>query len=289
MNSWTVTACLLASLFATSGALQAETEFVDFKTMGTITTMTLDVGIMHLTGDDGVDPVPVTVLNLNGLGVLGGIDSQVDAVEAVHFQFDTLVNNVRYHAGQVSNLDGDGFLGEGTVEAFVGVTSLGVVPVDDWGWKNVSGMFGGAAITGFSVRADVDGVRIDAMDYVTHWDDLGNGLAGSQGVPNMTSEGWLTAGTSLTTQAGSLLPNTTATLIVGFTAINAPFKGGVLVPGVDLLVTGLPTGPNGRVSVSTIWPAGVPSDFQFYQQIWLADPAGVKGFAASNGLLGTTP
>ena len=66
-------------------------------------------------------------------------------------------------------------------------------------------------------------------------------------------------------------------------------RSGVLVPNADVLVPGLPTDANGELFLPFIWPAGVPSGFHLYFQDWIVDPAGPKGFSASNGLQALTP
>ena len=48
-------------------------------------------------------------------------------------------------------------------------------------------------------------------------------------------------------------------------------------------------GPTGEVSLEFRWPAGLPSGFSTYHQMWVIDPAGSAGFAASNALKGTAP
>lgn len=290
ISKLTILAVLVAAILATNQPAHAEEVFVDFKTLGTVTTPTLSVGLVDITADNGVKPAQVHMLNLNGLGVIGGAaDTTTDGTEALHFQFQTLVLSASYHVGLANNLDLDGLLGESFLEAFVGTTSLGVIAIDDTGWKNVSTLFGGVAITGFTVRANVDGNRIDAMSYTTIWDNLGSALAGTYGLPQLVGTGWLTAGTTLTLTATSLLENQSAAIIAGFSAINAPFKGGVLVPAVDLLLTGLPTGPLGQVLLTATWPAGIPSGFHIYLQLWLADPAGAQGYSATNAVRGTAP
>ena len=45
----------------------------------------------------------------------------------------------------------------------------------------------------------------------------------------------------------------------------------------------------GEVSFAATWPPGVPAGFSIYTQWWIEDPTGPVGFAASNGLQGTTP
>ena len=74
-------------------------------------------------------------------------------------------------------------------------------------------------------------------------------------------------------------------LFVGLSELGAPFKGGTLVPAVDLLVP-LTTDAAGGTSLQATWPAGIPPGFNFWVQVWIADPGGPVGFAASNGLKG---
>jgi hypothetical protein len=63
-------------------------------------------------------------------------------------------------------------------------------------------------------------------------------------------------------------------------------EGGVMVPAVDVLVTGLLTGPTGALSLSTTWPAALPVGFDLLMQVWIADASAPAGWAASNGLRG---
>ncbi len=124
-----------------------------------------------------------------------------------------------------------------------------------------------------------------------NWVDLGNGLAGTHGLPVLAAWGTLVAGEPLSVSLTNALSDTTAELIVGFTELNAPFKGGVMVP--DFHAPGfhlpLPTGPAGTIVIDDTWPAGVPSGFTTYLQYWVVDPAGPSGFAASQAVAGTTP
>ena len=57
------------------------------------------------------------------------------------------------------------------------------------------------------------------------------------------------------TLAGAL-ENSTTNLVVGFSQLGAPFKGGTLVPNPDILLLGLPTGPSGSVPLVAAWPGG---------------------------------
>jgi hypothetical protein len=125
------------------------------------------------------------------------------------------------------------------------------------------------------------------MDPV--WTDLGHGLAGTLGTPSLVGLGPLTPGSTVASLLTGVVPDTQATLVVGLTAITAPFKGGVFVPFPDIVVAGLSTGPLGSIHLPTTWPSGVPAGFSFFLQYWMHDSAGPQGFAASNAVRGTTP
>ena len=96
-----------------------------------------------------------------------------------------------------------------------------------------------------------------------------------------------TAGSQATLTLSNALPSSTTTLIVGIATLNAPFKGGVMVPAPLLFLFGLPTGPLGELPLNTTWPA-LPLGFSIYLQHWIVDAAGPAGFSASNGLQGET-
>jgi hypothetical protein len=130
-----------------------------------------------------------------------------------------------------------------------------------------------------------DNVRIFSDPFT----DQGNGLAGTNGVPVLTGSGTLAPSTPIGLLLTNALPGSTTTLIIGLTAINAPFKGGVLVPAPNILLPGLLTGPSGSLALVSPWPAGIPSGVALYVQAWIHDAAAVKGFAASNALHLVTP
>ncbi|MHC5210470.1 MAG: hypothetical protein ACYTG2_07125 [Planctomycetota bacterium] len=121
------------------------------------------------------------------------------------------------------------------------------------------------------------------------WTDLGGGLAGTHGIPQLSGLGSLVAGETLTLTLAGALESASTTLVLGFVIENAPFKGGVMIPQPDILIFGLSTDPAGGFSLSSPWPAGVPADTSLHLQAWLLDPAGPAGFAATTGLTATTP
>ncbi|MFT7464095.1 MAG: hypothetical protein ACI9EF_002444 [Pseudohongiellaceae bacterium] len=121
--------------------------------------------------------------------------------------------------------------------------------------------------------------------------DLGSGLSGTGGIPVATGSGLPCDGNAVAIDLAGARPSSSAWLAMGIGQLNAPFKGGLLVPNITVGGAFLPTPTNGSgaVSISTTWPAGVtpgvPLDFQF----WIQDPVGVFGFAASNALELITP
>ena len=52
-----------------------------------------------------------------------------------------------------------------------------------------------------------------------------------------------------------------------------PFKGGTLVPSVDIVLSA-PLDGAGALLLSFTWPAGVPLGWILWLQVWIADPSG---------------
>src|SRR5262249_44021681 len=98
---------------------------VDYRNLGTFTTPALVQGGVTVTGS-----ADVNVLNLNGLGIVGGtFDDTVDGNEFIDFDFGFGVSGVAYYVNSAGNLNGNGTVGDRTLEAFgVGGASLGRVP-----------------------------------------------------------------------------------------------------------------------------------------------------------------
>ena len=130
---------------------------------------------------------------------------------------------------------------------------------------------------------------LGAPDLTAHWTDLGQGLAGTNGVPTLAGQGTLCPGAPFTITLAGARTNAGATILAGLSAVSSPFKGGVLVPSPDIVVAGLTTGPSGSFALGSDWPTNLPSGFALILQVWVADPAGPKGYAATNGLEGVSP
>lgn len=121
------------------------------------------------------------------------------------------------------------------------------------------------------------------------WDNLGFGLAGTNGEGNLVGTGDLTGGSSNSLDLTNAVPSSTAFLFLGTTAGNVPFKGGTLVPIPILFTLQFPTDAEGALSVPFVWPAGVPSGSLLYFHYWYANAGGPAGVAASNAVEATTP
>jgi hypothetical protein len=131
------------------------------------------------------------------------------------------------------------------------------------------------------------GVQIDVINPGS-FVDLGHGLAGVSGVPTLTGSGSMVAADSISVSLANAKASSTSFLVVGFSRLDLPFKGGVFVPSPDLLFL-IPTDASGAFQLQTLFPRDVSADFHFFLQAWIVDPAGVKGMSASNALEAITP
>jgi hypothetical protein len=120
------------------------------------------------------------------------------------------------------------------------------------------------------------------------WVDKQQALAGSAGLPLLSAAGQPQAGQPVTLTLTHAQPLAAAVLVAGLSAIDAPFKGGVMVPHPDAVLA-LGTNAHGAAQLQGLWPAGLPSGTQTFVQWWIVDAAGPAGFAASNALKTTEP
>jgi len=137
-----------------------------------------------------------------------------------------------------------------------------------------------------------EGVLIGSATIVSGlplpWMQLGQGLAGTNGVPVLSAVGTLAGGSPITLRVTGALENAPALLVAGSGLLQVPFKGGVLVPEPDVLLP-LATGPDGQLVLAAVWPGGVPPAITAWLQTWIVDDGGPAGFSASNALSAATP
>jgi len=137
--------------------------------------------------------------------------------------------------------------------------------------KTVSGFdcAGGAWVYDLNSRADVHG----------------EGLAGFGGlVPDLSISDSLCPGETVSFSLTDARPLAAATLVLGLTAVDAPFKGGTLVPAPQVLVPGLPVDGLGDLIVGLTWPDDFPSSVPLFWQYVVPDVDAPFGFALSNGV-----
>ncbi|MHC5211838.1 MAG: hypothetical protein ACYTG2_14050 [Planctomycetota bacterium] len=121
------------------------------------------------------------------------------------------------------------------------------------------------------------------------WSDQGFALAGVSGDPALAGEGTMAPGSANQLTLTNAAPSAPALVVAGFSSVPLPFKGGTLVPDVQLLVN-LATGPTGSIPLAFHMPAsGVPSGFEIWVQIAIQDGAAINGVALSNAVVGVTP
>ena len=165
-----------------------------------------------------------------------------------------------------------------------------VVPDQQASWSFLTNLGGAVndagqiAAIGLDAGSGSSGVAVltpDSGGFV----DLGQGLAGTAGVPRLDGIGTLSPGDPTTLAVNQALPDSVAFLVVGLTDSSVPALGGTLVPSPDAVLA-LQVGTNGSLVFSAAWPP-LPSGTNLWVQSWIVDPAGPLGFSASNALRAT--
>lgn len=139
-------------------------------------------------------------------------------------------------------------------------------------------------VRGFGV-VDAD----DALALAGSFVPLGGALAGSNGVPLLSGSGSLVADESTLLQITHGKPGGSAWFIVGLTLLDAPFKGGVLKPSLDVVQPPLALDGSGALALVFPWAPGLPAGTAVHTQAWIPDAAGPAGFSSTQGLSLVTP
>jgi glucose/arabinose dehydrogenase len=121
------------------------------------------------------------------------------------------------------------------------------------------------------------------------FEDVGFGLAGAAGTPQLHASGTLQPGSPLLVKVSAVLPGSVALMVVGHAPYYGPLKGGILVPQPTAVIAGLVVNGSSELELLTPWPLHVPGGLQVLLQAWLTDASAPKGFSASNGIGFTTP
>ena len=119
---------------------------------------------------------------------------------------------------------------------------------------------------------------------VNAWTDLGQGLAGSTGIPSLVGTGSPTSGGNITLDLTGAAPNAPGALVVSPAAGYLPLFGGTFVPSVlsTPIFVFYTTDGNGDFSVTAPWPATAPDCATLFFQAATLDAGAVSGFSYSN-------
>lgn len=120
-----------------------------------------------------------------------------------------------------------------------------------------------------------------------HWSNLGFAQAGTNGAPVLQGAGPFTPDSHNSLLLSNALEGAQAYAVIGLSVLNAPFKGGVMVPTPEFLVP-LQVNREGNASFNFLWRANLPVGLQIAYQMWIQDAAAPSGYAASNGLQSTS-
>jgi hypothetical protein len=120
------------------------------------------------------------------------------------------------------------------------------------------------------------------------WTDLGDGLAGISGIPNLAGTGTLVTGQPFTLTLSSAAPSALATVFASVADTPSAFKGGTLHTVPIVFSLALATSGAGTIPIGGPWPAGA-GGLTFYLQFAIADGAAPLGVSLSNYLRADVP
>jgi len=128
---------------------------------------------------------------------------------------------------------------------------------------------------------------VRGMLGLTDWLPFGGAVAGS-GAPCLFGTGSPAVGAPASVTLVGALPGGPGWLVLGIARINAPFKGGVLVPAPQLLLPKLADAAGGA-SLGWTWPPGLPPGLVLTLQHWMMDAGAPLGWAGSQALAVEVP
>lgn len=115
--------------------------------------------------------------------------------------------------------------------------------------------------------------------------NLGGGLAGSSGIPQLSitiAGNEVAPGALIDVNISNALPSSPASVMLGFSRVDFPIFGGILVPSPDVPLAVTIDG-NGNGSAQFNWP-NLTNDQAVYLQALVADAAAPEGFAFTNAI-----
>ncbi len=235
------------------GSAVAVAATVNFDDKGTFATPLWVESDLHITAQSSPGVAGnLFFLNLNGLGVQGGAsDYLIDGTERVFFTSTdgASLTGITLHQTTLINSNGNGVLGEGLIEGFLGGTSLGTRAIGGSFDVNVSSLFSGLTLTSFSVRPNPDVLRLSSLDFtvsplVMHWS---NAQSGQWGVAANWSPALVPGTLSqvvIDPLGGLIVSGPTSNTTVSTLSVGAQASGVAVLrlsSSADLQVTGLAT------------------------------------------------
>lgn len=253
----------------------------------------VDLAVSDLNADGRVDVV-FSQTGPHDVGVLLGNGPLSFAAPVYHGAGDSPERLA------IADIDGDGapdvLAANSHAERLLvlrGDGSGGLTTVSTW---PLSGVAARPAVADLDADGDPDAVALDLaggqLDVLLNqgpgaFENLGGGIPQAQDLPAvLTGSGTMVAGASNLLDL-AFAEGTTSILVVGASALSAPFKFGVLVPQPDLLLGGLTIGRDDEVLIPFVVPPTSPPGTDVWVQHWFASPAGPAGWIASNGLRAT--
>jgi len=121
------------------------------------------------------------------------------------------------------------------------------------------------------------------------WLNLGQGLAGATTVPALELVLFTQAQAALSLMVAGGLPGNDVFIVAGTQQLPTAFKGGVLVPSPDVLITGLSLDDRGQLILSLDALERLPPLMLLYVQAWMPDQSNLQGFSATNAIAVVVP
>ena len=269
----------LASLLAFSGQAVAGVNFVAPGVAGSVTNLTVGADVYDVTFVGNVSHASwVSQLDFSSeaeaQAAIVALAAALNAAGATTTQFTTPGGTFNFTTGQLwYAADATTLYGETLIKS-------------GSNWQLANPFPGGAT-------APINGAFPLALDFTlvspSAWTNLGGGLAGVSGVPQLAGTGTLAASSAGSLALTSAKPSAAAVLFVSLASVPSPFKGGVLVAFPPVVTIPLATDGVGALALPFTWPSGVPSATSLYFQYAVQDAAAVKGVSLSNALQAATP
>jgi len=233
-----------------------------------------------------IGPVDVELLHSEGAELLPGAFSYVPDQAAQLAAVTPAAGNKL--GGTVVLLDGPSLLGLTEVR-FGGVAGTGLQVLDATHAQVTTPPGAAGTVDVLAVAPAGSALLAGGYTYLDLGDfaDVGPGLGGWLGVPELAGEGDLTPGsaTGCVLRLSGAFPLAATHLFVGTGLGAAPLLGGTFYPLPLLLDLPLASDATGALELPAALPAGTPSGLELVLQAWVADPTLPAGWAASNGLL----